>query len=158
MPNHDGKDRPQMINTKDRVADAASSARPYVERAIRDKELRDNVRNAYTSARAVYEELSSRRKVSDAATQLVADKDLQDELRNAVDELRNAAGRVSDVRRGAPDAGKAAWNGLLLLGGIVLGILLNPITGPAVRRLLARKLFGSGNGFVYQGNGSKTSP
>jgi hypothetical protein len=25
-----------------------------------------------------------------------------------------------------------------------------------VRRLLARKLFGSGNGFVYQGNGSKS--
>jgi hypothetical protein len=25
-----------------------------------------------------------------------------------------------------------------------------------VRRLLARKLFGGGNGFVYQGNGSKT--
>jgi len=27
---------------------------------------------------------------------------------------------------------------------------------PAVRRLLARKLFGSGDGFVYQGNGSAT--
>jgi len=26
----------------------------------------------------------------------------------------------------------------------------------SVRRLLARKLFGSGNGFVYQGNGSKS--
>ena len=145
-----------MINTKDKVSDAAASARPYVERAIRDKELRDNVRNAYTSARAVYEELASRRKVSDAASRLAADKDLQDELRNAIDELRNAAGRVKDVQRGAAEPGRAAWNGLLLLAGIALGILLNPITGPAVRRLLARKLFGSGNGFVYQGNGSKT--
>jgi len=59
-----------MTNTKDKVADAAASARPYVERAIRDKELRDNVRNAYTSARAVYDELSSRRRMSDAATRL----------------------------------------------------------------------------------------
>ena len=83
-----------MINTKEKVADAASSARPYVERALRDKELRDNVRNAYTSGRAVYEQLASRRKVSDAASRLAGDKDLQDELRNAVDELRNAAGRV----------------------------------------------------------------
>ncbi|MGH2851349.1 MAG: hypothetical protein ACRDLP_12100, partial [Solirubrobacteraceae bacterium] len=66
-----------MINTNDKVADAAASARPYVERALRDKELRDNVRNAYSSARAVYEELSSRRKVSDAASQLAGDKDLQ---------------------------------------------------------------------------------
>jgi hypothetical protein len=156
VPTHDGKDW-DMINTKDRVADAASSARPYVERALRDKELRDNVRNAYSSARAVYDELASRRKVSDVASRLAGDKDLQDELRNAIDELRNAAGRVKDVSRGAPEPARAAKNGLLLLVGIAIGLLLNPITGPTLRRLLARKLFGSGNGFVYQGNGSKTS-
>ncbi len=95
--------------------------------------------------------------MSDAASRLAADKDLQDEIRSAIDELRNAAGRVKDVKRSAPEPGRAAWNGLLLLAGIVLGILLNPITGPAARRLLARKLFGSGNDFVYQGNGSKTT-
>ena len=145
-----------MINTRDKVTDAAASARPYVERALHDKELRDNIRNAYISARAVYDELASRRKVSDAATRLAYDKDLQDELRNAVDELRNAAGRVQDVRRGSLEAGRAGWNSLLLLFGIALGILLNPVTGPAVRRVIARKLFGSGNGFVYQDNGSKT--
>jgi hypothetical protein len=146
-----------MINTKERVSDAAATARPYVEHALRDKELRDNVRNAYTSARAVYDELSARRKVSDAASQLAGDKGLQDELRTAIDELRNAAGRVKNVKRGGPEAGRAAWNTVLLIAGIALGILLNPITGPAVRRLLARKLFGGGNGFVYQGNGSKGS-
>ena len=143
-----------MTYTKERVAGAASGARPYVERALRDRELRNNVRNAYSSARAVYEELASQRKVSDAATHLVGDKNLQDELRNAIDELRNAAGRVQAVKRGSPEPAQAAKNGLLLVVGIALGLLLNPITGPAVRRLLARKLFGSGNGFVYQGNGS----
>jgi hypothetical protein len=142
-----------MTYTKERVAYAASSARPYVERALRDQELRENIRNAYTSARAVYDELSSRRKVSDAATRLAGDKDLQSELRNAIDEIRNAAGRVQAVKRGSPEPVEAARNGLLLLFGIALGILLNPITGPAVRRALARKLFGSGDGFVYQGNG-----
>ena len=146
-----------MTNTKEKVADAAASARPYVERAMRDKELRDNVRNAYTSARAVYDELASRRRMSDAATRLAADKDLQDEIRSVIDELRNAAGRVKNVKRGGSEPGRAAWNGLLLFVGIALGILLNPITGPAVRRMLARKLFGSQNGFVYQGNGSKSS-
>jgi gas vesicle protein len=154
--NPEGKDWSQVINTKDKVADAAASARPYVERALRDKELRENVRNAYSSARAVYDELSSRRKVSDAATQLVADKDLQDEIRHAIGELRNAAGRVSDVKHGAPEAGRAAKNGLLLVVGIAVGLLLNPVTGPFLRRLLGRKLFGGGNGFVYQGNGSKS--
>ena len=44
---------------------------------------------------------------------------------------------------------------MTLLLGIVIGLLVNPITGPAIRRALARKLFGSGNGFVYQGNGSE---
>ena len=146
-----------MTNTKERAAAAAASARPYVERALRDEELRDNIRNAYTSARAVYEELTSRRKVSDAATQLAGDKDLQDEIRSAIDELRNASRRVKDVKRGAPEPAQAARNGLLLMFGIVLGLLLNPITGPALRRALGRKLFGSEKGFVYQGNGSKTS-
>jgi hypothetical protein len=146
-----------MVNTKDKVSGAAASARPYVERALRDKELRDNIRNAYTSARAVYDELSSRRKVSDAATRLAGDKDLQDEIRSAIDEIRNAAGRVKGVKRGAPEPARAAKGSLLLLVGIAIGLLLNPITGPTLRRLLGRKLFGSGNGFVYQGNGSKTS-
>ena len=146
-----------MVYTKDKVADAAASARPYVERALRDKELRDNVRNAYSSARAVYDELASRRRMSDAASRLAGDKDIHDEIRTAIDELRNAAGRVKDVKQSAPEPGRAAWNGLLLLAGIVLGLLLNPITGPALRRVLGRKLFGGGDGFVYQGNGNKTS-
>jgi hypothetical protein len=146
-----------MTYTKERAAAAAANARPYVERALRDKELRDNIRNAYTSARAVYDQLGSRRKVSDAATRLAADKDLQDEIRSAIDELRSASRRVKDVNRAAPEPAQAARNSLLLLFGIALGLLLNPITGPALRRALGRKLFGSENGFVYQGNGSKTS-
>ena len=143
-----------MPYTKERVADAAASARPYVERALRDQELRENIRNAYTSARAVYDELSSRRRISDAATRLASDQDVQSELRNAIEELRSAASRVQGVRRASPEPARAARNATILMLGICLGILLNPITGPAVRRALARKLFGTGNDFVYQGNGS----
>ena len=147
-----------MVNTKEKVADAAASARPYVERALRDQELRDNIRNAYTSARAVYDELASRRRVTDAATTLAQDKDVQDELRKTIDELRNAAGRVQNVKRASAEPARAARNSVILLFGIALGILLNPITGPTVRRVLARKLFGTGNGFVYQGNGGPSNP
>jgi hypothetical protein len=146
-----------MTNTKDRAAAAASSARPYIERALRDKELRDNVRNAFFSARVVYDELASRRKVSDAASRLAADKDIQDELRNAIEEIRNAAGRVKGAKTAPPDPARAVRNGVTLLLGIVIGLLVNPITGPALRRALGRKLFGTGNDFVYQGNGSKTA-
>jgi gas vesicle protein len=146
-----------MTNTKERAAAAAANARPYVERALRDQELRDNIRNAYASARAVYDELSSRRRVSDAASQLAGDKDMQDEIRSAIAELRNASRRVKDVKNDAPEPARTAKNSVLLLFGIVIGLLINPITGPALRRALARKLFGSENGFVYQENGSKTS-
>ena len=144
-----------MPYSKEKVAIAALSAKPIVERALRDEELRENIRNAYTSARAVYDELGSRRRVADAASQLANDKDVQDDLRNAIEELRNAANRVQRVRH-QPDPGRAARNTLLLFTGIALGILFNPITGPSVRKLLARQLFGSGNGFVYQGNGTQT--
>src|SRR5262249_26014171 len=146
-----------MTNTKERAAAAAANARPYVERALRDQELRDNIRNAYTSARAVYEELSSRKRVSDAASQLAGDKDMQEEIRSAIDELRNASRRVKDVKNGAPEPARTAKHSVLLLFGILVGLLINPITGPALRRALGRKLFGSENGFVYQENGSKTS-
>ena len=146
-----------MVNTKDKVTGAASSARPYVERALRDQELRDNIRNAYSSARAVYEELSSRRRMSDAASQLAVDKDIHDEIRSAIDELRSASRRVKDVKNAAPEPARAAKQSIILMFGILVGLLLNPITGPALRRAIGRKLFGNGNGFVYQGNGSKSS-
>jgi hypothetical protein len=146
-----------VTTTKDRAAAAAASARPYVERAIRDKELRDNVFNAYMSARAVYDELAGRRKVTDAASRLAGNKGLQDEIRTAIDELRSASRRVKDVKPAAAESGRSAKHSLLLVVGIVLGLLLNPITGPTLRRALARKLFGDGDDFVYQGNGSKTS-
>ncbi|HZT53154.1 MAG TPA: hypothetical protein VE995_02105 [Gaiellaceae bacterium] len=144
-----------MTTTKEKLADAAANARPYVERALRDQQLRENVRNAYASARAVYEELASRRRVTDAATRLANDKELQGELRKAIEELRNAASRIQDVRRGAAEPGRAARNGLLLLAGVAIGVLFNPVTGPTLRRLLARRLFGGSDGFVYHGNGSQ---
>jgi hypothetical protein len=147
-----------VTTTKDKAAAAAASARPYVERAIRDKELRDNVFNAYMSARAVYDELAGRRKVTDAASRLAGNKDLQDEIRTAIEELRSASRRVKDVKpAAAAQPSRSAKHSLILVVGIVLGLLLNPITGPSLRRALARKLFGDGDDFVYQGNGSKTS-
>jgi hypothetical protein len=145
-----------MAYSKEKVAIAALSAKPFVERALRDEELRENILNAYASARAVYAELGSRKRVSDAATQLANDKDVQDDLRRAVEELRNAANRVQRVKQQADDSGRAARNTLLLLTGIALGILFNPVTGPSARKLVARRLFGGGNDFVYQGNGTQS--
>ncbi|HXH96578.1 MAG TPA: hypothetical protein VNH40_05140, partial [Gaiellaceae bacterium] len=88
-----------MAKTRDKVTDAADAVKPYVERALRDEELRENVRNAYESARTVYDELVAKRGVTGVATRVATDKDIQTELRSAIEELRKAAGRVQGVKR-----------------------------------------------------------
>ena len=57
-----------MAKTKDKVSDAAGNVKPYFERALHDAELRENVRNAYDSARSIYNELLGNRGVAGVAT------------------------------------------------------------------------------------------
>jgi len=140
-----------MAKTREKVTDAADTVRPYVERALRDEQLRENVRNAYEAARTVYDELVTRRGVTGVAARVATDKEIQAELRRAIEELRTAAQRVQGVKR-EEHGGR---NALLLLIGIALGILFNPFTGPQTRKMVADKVFGGGDDFTYQGgNGS----
>ena len=136
-----------MANTKDKVTDAAGNVKPYVERALHDEELRDNVRNAYESARSIYNELIGNRGVSGVATRVATDRDIQDDLRTTVAELRKAADRM----QGKEEHGSR--NGGLLLIGILLGILFNPLTGPKTRKWLSDRVLGGGDDFTYQGGG-----
>jgi hypothetical protein len=133
-----------MAKTRDKVSDAAGNVKPYVERAIGDPELRENVKAAFQAAREVYDELIGNRSVTTVATRVATDKDIQDKLKEAVDELRDAADRV----QGKKD--HAGRNATLLLAGIALGILFNPVTGPATRKWLADAVFG-GDDFTYEG-------
>jgi hypothetical protein len=140
-----------MAKTKEKVSGAAGSVRPYVERAMKDDDLRDSVREAFESARTVYNELIGPRGLVPLATRVATDEDIQDQLRSAVEDLRKAADRL----RGKEDHG--ARNATLLLTGIALGILFNPMTGPATRNWLKDRLFGGGEEFTYQGNSGGTT-
>jgi hypothetical protein len=135
-----------MANAKERVSDV----KPYVQRAIRDEELRENLRSAYATARGVYDELIGNRGVSGVATKVANDKEIQDQLRSAIQDLRNAANRIQgqDTHKGR--------NSSLLLVGVALGILFNPVTGPETRRWLKDRIFGEDEEFGYGGgsNGS----
>jgi len=132
-----------MPKTKDRVTGVAGTAKPYVERALRDEELRDHVKQAYTAAREIYDELIAPRSVTGLAHRVAGDQEIHENLRTAVDELRLAANRLQG-RKESHGSRK-----FLLLVGVTVGLLYNPITGPETRRWLKGKLFGGGDEFGY---------
>jgi hypothetical protein len=136
-----------MAKTKDKVSDAAGNVKPYFERALNDQELRENVRSAYESARSIYNELLGNRGVTGVATRVATDKDIQDELRSTIAELRKAADRVQ-----GKDRHKGRSSGLLVIG-IGLGLLFNPITGPSTRKWVSKHLLGGGDDFTYRDGG-----
>ena len=133
------------MKTTERVSGAAETARPYVERALTDEELRDNVKRAFKAAREVYDELIGGRDVTRVATRVATDKDVQDNMRTAIEELRTAAKRVQ---------GKESHGGrnvVLLLTGIALGILFNPVTGPATRQWVRETVMGEEEDTSFSG-------
>ena len=126
-----------MANAKDMMGGAVDTARPYVERLARDEELHDHVKNAYVSARKIYDDLLGDRGTTGMAFKVARDKDIQEELRKAVEELRKAGERAQGKRES-----HTGRNITLLLAGITLGVLFNPATGPDTRRWLKDKLLG----------------
>ncbi len=126
-----------MPNAKDKVADVAGTAKPYVERALHDAELREHVKQAYSAARSIYDGLIGPRGVTGLATRVASDSDVHDNLRTAVAELRQAANRLQGGHRARRSGRK-----LLLFAGVAAGVLFNPVTGPETRRWVKDKLFG----------------
>jgi hypothetical protein len=123
-----------MAKAKDTLMDA----KPYVQRAIQDEEVREHVKNAIAAGREIYEELLGGRGATAMATKVATDSEIQDNFRAAVEDLKKAAYRVQGKRE------RSSRNALLLLTGIVLGILFNPVTGPQTRKWLADRILGEG--------------
>jgi hypothetical protein len=124
----------------------AKDVKPYVERMVNDEEFRDNVKNAFLAARGVYEELMGPRGVSGKAMRVASDKDMRENLKSAIEEMRSAADRV---QHGPSHKGRRT----LMITGIALGILLfNPMTGSETRKWIKDLAFGEEDEFGYQGN------
>lgn len=140
-----------MARTKDRLYDTADTVRPYVDRAINDDDLHDNLKEAFRAARDVYAELLGNRNVTATAMRAATDKEVQENLKKTVEELRTAANRI----QGKEDHG--ARNTMLLLAGITAGILFNPMTGPQTRAWLMEKVTGeSSDDYSYTPPGGST--
>ena len=136
-----------MAKAKERVSDV----KPYVERALKDEEVRENVRNAFAAARDVYNEVMGGRGPTAAAMRVATDEDIQERLKEAVSELREAADRIQGKDR------HTGRNTALLLLGITLGVLFNPMTGPKTRNWVKERLFGPEETFTYEGNSGVSS-
>jgi hypothetical protein len=126
--------------------------KPYVTRALQDEEVRENVKSAIAAARDIYDELLGGRSTAAVATRVATDKEIQDQLKSAIDDLRRAANRVQGKKE------HGGRNATLLLAGIALGVLFNPMTGPQTREWLMNKLLGgespSGSGASGNSNPS----
>lgn len=127
-----------------RMSGAVDSARPYAERLARDDELHDHVRKAYESARRVYDDVLGDRGPTGVAMRVARDKELQEDLRRTLKELRQAGQRLQKA-----EESHTGRNVFLLLLGVAIGVLFNPATGPDTRRWLKDKAFGPEEPFEY---------
>jgi gas vesicle protein len=127
-----------MAKTKDKVYDAAGNVKPYVDRALSDEKLREDVLSAFNTAKDLYNELVGSRSAVTLATRVATDDDVRDRMREAIEDLRDAAGRI----QGKKD--HSGRNTALLMTGIVVGLLFNPVTGSETRKWL-KDLAGGGS-------------
>jgi hypothetical protein len=132
---------PKPKTTKTSVTAATDAVRPYVERAMNDEKLRREVLRAFATARELYGELiTDRDRPIMIANRVATDDDVRDKLREAIEDLRSAGDRLQGRRERS-----SARASTLLVAGIALGILFNPVTGAETRRFIRDLISGGGS-------------
>jgi len=129
------------MRTKDRFNDATANIKPYVDRAMADDKLREDVMRAFKTAKDLYQDLmGDKDQPVRIATRVATDDDVRDKLRDAIEDLRRASDRLQGKKE------HSGRNATLLVAGIALGLLLNPVTGPETRRFVKDMVTGGGSG------------
>jgi hypothetical protein len=123
----------------------AVASNEYVTRLVEDEELRDNLRDAYESAKKAYSRMSNGKGPAKA---LFDDKKTQKELQHAAASLKEAA---DGIRGGKKRKGKKRTGLLLLIVGAGAAIALSE----GLRKKVLDALFGAEEEFEYT---STTSP
>jgi hypothetical protein len=127
----------------------AARYNPYVQRIIDDEDLRDNIVQAYDSARKAYDRLSNGKSPT---KQIFDDKKLQKDLKNAAESFRDA----SVALREAPKQKKGlSFGRLLFLTVVSAGIALAVSEG--LRKKVLDALFGAEEEFEYTSTTSSPS-
>jgi hypothetical protein len=131
---------------------AAMKARynPYVQRVIDDEDLRDNIVQAYESARKAYGRLMNGKSPTN---QIFDDKKLQKEIKRAASNVKD----VSVALREAPNKKRGLGFGrMLVLGAVGTGVALAVSEG--LRKKVLDTLFGAEEEFEYTSNTATSTP
>jgi hypothetical protein len=138
-----------MGRQRDTLLNRADTVRPYVERAMTDENLRRDVLSAFAVARGLYGELArDKDRPITIANRIATDDEIRDKLRDAVEDLRRASDRIQGKKKHTGVRGST-----LVIAGIALGILFNPVTGPETRRFI-RDMVTGGSGDSHSSPGS----
>jgi hypothetical protein len=129
-----------MAKTKTGSALSSETLKPYVQRAMTDPELREDLLAAFVAARGIYGQMAKGRGLKGKAEK-VSDKDFQKQIQHLVDDLSEA----SDKLKGKAKKSHKTRNRVILLTGVTLGVLYNPWTGQATRDWIMEQIAG-GNG------------
>ena len=141
-----------MAKAKTTLGSKADAVRPYLERAMNDEKLRAEILRAAATARALYVDLlSDRDKPMVVASRVATDDDVRDKLRDAIEDLRSASERLQGRRERSSHRAST-----LIVAGIALGILFNPVTGAETRRFI-RDLISGGSEGSSSGSGSESN-
>jgi hypothetical protein len=141
-----------MAQAKKKAKKAAASARanPYIRRIAEDEDLRQNITDAYESARKAYARLSNGKSPS---KQIFDDKKLQKEIKNAAESIKDA----SVALREAPKKKRSGGFGKLLLVGVAgAGVALAVSEG--LRKKVLDALFGAEEEFEYSSTTTASAP
>lgn len=122
-----------------KVAPTVETLKPYLDRALNDKDFRDDLKEALSAAKKLYGPLVKDAKGDGAvksATRLATDAKVQENLRKALEDFGKAAGSLKGKKKG--HKGRNA----MLLAGLLAGALYNPWSGPQTRDWLMDKVAG----------------
>jgi hypothetical protein len=119
----------------------AAKDNPYVQRLVEDDDLRDNIQQAYESARDAYERLTNGKAPHKA---LMEDKKLQRDLRQAAESIKEAS---AALREGPKKKRSGGLFRKLLVLGVAGGLAL--ALSEDLRKKVLDALFGAEEEFEY---------
>ena len=126
-----------MAKKTEKLGDTVDTLRPYLERALTDDEFRKDLKDAIGTAREIYGDLAKKNGGVRSAAALAMDKDTQENLKKALEDIASATERVKGKKKNKHRGRKT-----LLVAGVIAGALYNPWTGPQTRAWIVERVGG----------------